>query len=475
MIAKRADILPFWDISRAKLNQYGSNSVVYYQDSPDSAGYAYRANANYQEIFLPPDINSENWTIDKTFAVPWKAEGKYEIGSRVYYFNGARAYVYTPSVRYFGGNQPPNEELDDDGIRTWELETDYSYSQFSSKVVSEFLFPVKKFFGYTGSKVGSFDPMDPEERPTSYSDEINGNLIEGRQAIVGYLSEKKIISDDWSELNSVYQANPYDTNVYVFQRYNPQNDTFTHLRKGIHRAIYLKQQSVDYPSTFDSKYYTHAKSQYVHTISGYGHYYQKPSGFCIEMWPNVSESDYELVPSSGLAAITLAVRNPLPNYGVSVIPDPFGGGPFDAITFSGETPSSPDGLFGSEATPPELLKYDAGFSRSTPAFNYRICKFAILREDYIHKGYEKVPYTVQENGVEVTKYYYIPKPNGGPTYTMEYETIDSMEESYVEDDGSFKETQSITRSKNKGNPIDFSSYISNGTYTTLIWAGGEID
>lgn len=474
MIAKRADVLPFWDVSRAKLNQYGPNSVVYYQDSPDSAGYAYRANQNYQETLQPPDINSENWTIDNTFAVPWKEDGKYKIGSRVFHFNGARAYVYTPTVRYFGGNQPPNEELDDDGIRTWELEMDYPYIQNASYVETEFLFPLKKFVGYTGSKVGSFSPIDPEERPITSVVDINGTLYQYREEIVGYLSEKKIISDDWNELNSIYQSNPYDTDVYVFQKLNTQNDTYTHLKKGIHRALYLKQLSVDFPASYDTKYYTYAKSQFVHTYSPNTNNYYKPSGFCIEMWPSVSESDYELVPSSGLGSYSLTFEVKTPYYGVGIRPEYAYGEPFDSVGFIGEIPSDPNGVGGSPATPPEGLKYDAVFSRNTPAFNYRICKFAMLKTDYVHNGYEGTPYYTIVDGIEIENWVYTLKPNRGPFYTMAYETIDSMEDSYKEE-GSFKDTFSITRSKNKGNPIDFAPYISYGTYTSMTWAGYEID
>lgn len=476
MIAKRADILPFWDISRTKLNMYGPNSLVYYQSDPDSAGYAYRAKNPYTETGEPPDINYDNWFIDKSFAVPWNSEGKYEVGSRVYYFNGARAYVYTPSVRYFGGKVPPNEELDEDGIRTWELEMDYSYTQFSVTVESEFLFPVKKFIGYTGSKVGSFNPLDPEERPTTYSFLANdGNYVTGKDEIVGFLSEKGIISSDYIELNSIYQSNPYDAYVYVFQKHNQQNDTYTHLKKGIHRAIYLKELSVDNPSNYDAKYYKHAKSQFVHTYSSSGLYYYKPSGFSIEMWPNASETDYELVPSSGLYNYSFFNYNPLPSHGVAVIPEFNYGEPFDTIGFSGEIPNDPNGYGGSAGTNPNDLKYDAVFSRSTPAFNYRISKFAILRVDYIFNGYDAIPYQVYEGGVLVTKYYYNQRPNSGPFYSMFYETIDSMDESYKEKDTSFKSTLSITRSKNEGNPIDFGPRISSGTYTSLIWAGYEID
>lgn len=477
MIAKRADVLPFWDISRAKLNQYGPNSVVYYQTSPDSAGYAYRANNTYTETNQPPDQNSQNWTVDKSFAVPWKEDGKYEIGSRVYYFNGARAYVYTPTVRYFGGKQPPNEELDEDGIRTWELEMTYSYNQSNYTADTEFLTPVKKFVGFTGSKVGSFDPVDPEERPVSYSINIGGTIEEGKDEIVQYLQEKGIISSDYYEFNSIYQSNPYDSGVYVFQKLNTQDGSYTHLKKGIHRALYMKQQSIDFPSSYDKKYYTYAKSQYVYTQNYSNIYYSRFSGFAIEMWPNVSESDYELVPTSGLYSVfgSFFVYGGVPRHGVAITPEYDYGTPFDTISFNGEIPDDPNGVGGSEGTNPEDLKYDAVFTRSTPAFNYRISKFAVLRNDYIFNGYEAIPYQVNEGGVWVNKYNYVQRPYSGPFYSMSYQTIDSMDESYVEKDGSNKETRSITRSKNEGNPIDFGPYISSGTITTLIWAGYEID
>lgn len=484
MIAKRADILPFWEESKAKLNQYGPNSVVYYQKTPDSAGYAYRAtSATYVETLQPPDINYENWSIDKTYAVPWKADGKYEVGSRVFYFNGSRSYVYTPTVRYFGGNQPPNEELDEDEIRTWEIEMEYDYSGYNifyGNYGPDFLFPVKKFVGYTGSKVGSFNPTDPEERPMTFSVEIGaGNYAELRADVVYYLETEGIISKDYAEINSIYQSFPYDDGVYVFIENFNKDGTKIHNKKGMHRAKYLKKiNPLD-------KYYKYANSQFVHTL-GYSSYYgytygsllyYKPHGFSIEMWPSVSDSDYELVPSAGLSQYnglnSLAPMNPVPSYGVAIDWNGDGTGyeyTLEGVGFNGEIPKLPDGTGGYPATPPEYLKTNAFFNRSSPAFNDRNCKFTMLRTDYSYGGYET--YRYEYNGQSYISY--LEKPNKGPYYSLVNETIDSMEASYKEDTG-YKAYYSITRSKDKGNPIDFNSYVRAATFSYLTWIGYEID
>lgn len=476
MIAKRADILPFWYEKVAREGGYGANSLVFYYKDLESPAYAYRANNPYTETFKSPDENPENWSIDKTYAVPWKADGKYSLGSRVYYFNGARAYVYTPTVRYFGGNQPPNEELDEDGIRTWELEMDYGNDY---NAPSEFLFPVRKFGGYTGSKFSSFDPLEPEDRPLEVVVIIdNGGSTETyRDEIVFYLQEKGIISKDYKEFNSVYQSFAYDISSYVFQEYSQQSNSWIHLNKGIHRAIYLKKLNVGNP------WYTYAKSQYIHTLYAfsyqYGFSYWKKHGFSIEMWPNISDSDYELVPSSGLY-FTLGFPyqspySPIPSYGVSIGPTNSSLFMANGVSFNGEIPKDGNGSQGTGATDPSYLKFDASFNRSNVAFNYRNCKFFMLKEDSLFDGYDVTVFSgVDSNGNPYTYYNYNQRPLVGPNYSIISEIVDSKEESYRDDNG-YRAYQAITRSIEKGNPIDFAPYIREGTVTLITYAGWEID
>jgi hypothetical protein len=125
MIAKRADALPEWDEKKAKNSGYIGGNRVYFQPNKDVAGFAYLA-TKFTNNGINPIGDPSSWIIDWTYAMPWKEGKKYKIGARVYYSNGRNTYVYVASPRYFGGGEPPNQEEDYDGVRTWELEIKYN-------------------------------------------------------------------------------------------------------------------------------------------------------------------------------------------------------------------------------------------------------------------------------------------------------------------------------------------------------------
>lgn len=486
MIAKRADALPFWEEARAKLGAYGPNSVVFYQKTPDDAGYAYRANNPYTETYLPPDENTDNWYIDKTYAAPWKENGKYEQGSRVYYFNGSRAYVYKPTIRYFGGTQPPNEEVDDDGIRTWEIEIEYKYGNTpvwfyeSVRPKTEILIPVRKFGGYNGSKVSSLNPLGTEERFfEAYYEDFSGQQFPIYSNVLYYLEKNGIQSKDFSEINSKYQSFPYDDNTYVFYEQKlDSNNKPIHRKKGIHRAKFLKELNPN------EVYFKYAESQYVHTY--YGYYfdsYMRAHGFAIEMWPSVTDSEYELVTTSGfsqrggyLSSGPYTPLSPLPFPSVSI---DWKGEPYVTGTgFSGDMrdPNDEgfDGDYGENFD--YVFKYDARFYRTSVAFNNRNGSVHLLKTDTF-LGFDPYPIYDRQfiNGQYVDVFVGIGY-NGKysePVYSIVSEIVDSKEASYEEPPP--RNNMSYTRSENLGNRIDLSKYQRALTTTSIEYCGWSVD
>lgn len=493
MIAKRADVLPFWEAQKAKLGVYGPNSLVFYQKTPDDAGYAYRAKNPYTETVQPPDENKDNWEIDKTYAVPWKENGKYEADSRVYYFNGSRAYVYRPSVRYFGGSQPPNEEVDSDGIRTWQIEMNYRYGNYGywfyeqPKPDCEVLIPVKKYGGYTGDKVTGMGATFPEERFfDAYYEDYNGQQYSFYDNILYYLEQTGKQSKDYSEINSVFQSNPYDTGTYIFYEDKLDSDNKPiHRQKGIHRAERFRRLYVENENA--NVYYKYAKSQYVHTsYSFFSDSYIKAHGFAIEMWPNISESDYELVPTSGLsirggfyASTPYTPIDPIPNFGIGVS-WPFN--EYNGTSFSGDMRDpNGDGYDGLDPSDPfydASVKVRGVFWRYSTAFNNRNGTLYLFKTDYL-TTYEPYPRfkTIRNPITGIDEVF----PDGTgytakqeePSYSVVTESIDSMEASY-EQPAPYDQS-SITRSEELGNVIDFSKYIRTATNTSIQSCGWRID
>jgi len=496
MIAKRADLLPVWELGKARGNQYRANSVVYYQKDPDEAGYAYRGKNPYTETFKEPDINKENWEIDKSYAVPWKASGKYEQGSRVYYFNGSMAYVYIPTIRYFGGTNPPNQEVDDDGIRTWELETNYRYGPLPNyfginrSPLCEVLIPVRKYGGYTGQKVGGMSPIFPEDRffDAYYEDYDTGAIYSIYGNILYYLEEEGKQSKDFKEINSVWQSYAYDTDTYVFYENNfDSNGKPIHRKKGPHRAKVLKE--LNYQSWND--YYKYAESQFEHTRvnSFWFESYVIAHGFSIEMWPNISDSEYELVPTSGLKtrgnyffSTPLTPLTPIPSWGAGVS---WGGGVYrdwyyGSLGFSGDMRDpNGDGFDGNYGRFYDItFKRDGFFWRSSPAFSNRDSVEYMLKTDEL-VTYEAYPrYKSVYNPVTgITDYVrdgnnYMAKTSK-PVYSVIAESFDSRESSYEQPPP--RNLQSLTKTAELNNQLDFGRYAKRLTYTSIQKCGWKID
>ena len=478
MRIRRADDLNAWSKDKAGAGYYGPNSLVWYKKDDFTQGFAYRAKPNYQKTETPPD-ESDQWVKDYTYYLPWNKDSKYEIGMRVYYFNGQRTYGYKASKRYFGGNQPPNEEVDGDGIRTWEIDFQYKSYFYYEGFPSEFLFPVKKRVGYIDGKVNAFNITDPEERP--YADAVllpDGSYYQPYEGLIDFLNEKKVLSEDWSELNSKYQSFAYDDDTYIFYEIKLDADNKPiHRKKGIHRAKFLKELN---PNDVIFKY---AESQFFWTFKRgiafrYGIYYE-PHGFSVEMWPNATDDDYEFVPSYGFktfgvftlgeggsGSFTVPFSNPRIVFSEYL---PYSDGIVINGNMSGPENSGPN----YDETPDEFCIFDAYFGRNCPAFDYRNGTINLLRIDEPYEWVSVPQYCEDPDTKQIYKCgkTWTSKQVRGPDdpiiYDFVQETIDSFESSYK-----FDNTFSKVRDKND-NPIDFRKYRSDMTVTVIGWAGAK--
>ena len=498
-IAKRADLLPVWTEEKGVSGYYGPNSLVFYQKKPELAGYAYRAKSTYISSNIPPDEDS-NWEIDYTFSNKWSVDGKYKLGSRVYYFNGQYTYAYVASRRYFGGSGKPNEEVDEDGIRTWELEVTY-YGAFD---LPTFLFPVRKVAGYLGgNRAWPYNVLDPEERYVgrSYQD-YDGIYQSINGALDAYLYEKNYIKKDYSDWNSKFQSFAYDNRTYIFSEdkydsnYNP-----IPLKKGIHYAKWRKKNSESNGYTYTSDNpnpYANAESQFVHTIkySYFGFYleYFDIHGFSIEMWPNIEDDEFALVPSTNTTGYYFYWNY---NEGIRYYPyvnfngdnyDPYGSGWAGTGGYSHPVNGyEGGGGYGGPQPPDEQCKASLVFTRRNPAFSDLNCTYYLN----VHTQKSKwEPYDI---------YCY-----GPPPWYIQYvcdigynlvndgeESVEFIKESATTKDEDFKCTddtvvingqtytsvnrQNLVRSVQKGSEVNFSSYKKPMTSVYIGYAGWKVE
>jgi hypothetical protein len=482
MIKKRASALPVWTQANASAGRYGAGSLVFYQaDSALTASYAWRAIPSYTETTQSPDENG-NWVIDPSWASDWSSEGEYIIGQRVYYFNGVRGYVYIASVRYFGGNSEPNLEVDSDGIRTWEIEMEYStitvdsvetYPEGSSgpsvtvyekrPIHAEFLFPVRMHGGYNGDRldVASQFPLDPEER-TQVEIPIYDATTEGNVTIARYVRDENASpAENYNDINSVYQSYPYDEATYRFyERLKDSNGNQIHLKKGIHAATYLRDYSggIDAMAQGGDRQFAYVSSVLPRSIGGY----YNAHGFSIEMWPTLKSDDYELVPSSSLHHVTGSRNHPLPcqpyhTIGVdwdisAVIPSvrdgyaPIGG--FGTQNNNGGSTLHGECIY---PIPPEITeridqnetsegdcKFQGFFYRTSPAFSERTARVYTIRT-YSERKYDIQSVTFNPYSGEFTYVWNrqnidngFQKPDGFAA--LGTSPINSFQDSYTDDD-----------------------------------------
>lgn len=490
MIAKRADALPAWDKKKAEQVGYTVGNRVWHEPS----GFAYRAIA-FTDSGASPESDPSSWQIDWDYAMPWREGTRYKIGARVYYNNGRSTYVYVASPRYFGGGSPPNEEEDNDGIRTWELDIKYDlksgtfgYNIPPLSAKSEFLYPVKTVVGWTPTGKHSFNRLDPEEW---YSGNLPPDNGSGNYATLGMNDfsefykniDDEIGVDDYSKINSVYQSHPYDTKCYSFVELKPNDDgEYEHVREGTHMAYYRKRLRGNPQEGF----YSNAVSQVAYMYDWNDPYvdktiYYNPHGFSIEMWPSANSNEFVLVPSAGLGqfAKTNNLRtttSPIPNGG------PFvgtyggnkttGGGSFGGSWQCHGQLIASDGVEQMPASPPSdsELKSEGGYWTHTPAFANKSVVLYILKIDNLI-SFKPVTYTYPETGETVVLFYEADLQN--PTATFLKERIDSFEDSYKTETGEvppfYDGNTFLTRTIAQGNAFNFNKYKIVNTFS-----GGRI-
>lgn len=339
MIAKRAESLSPWSLEDLDAGKYAPQSVVYFKPQNSFAGYAFKATYQFSlqhpKARFEPDKAPEIWQIDKSYASEWRSDGRYSyyplkdtqgnsdfnFATRVYHFNGQRGYIYRTTPRYVGGTLPPNEEVDLDGYRTWELDFEYdiyggNYFDPPSRV-TRWGFPVftLKKVGFQkngnpsfGGGGGDWESSDDLNLDPNWHFPWTGRLLEGDGG-VEYYDDPKFVFDEngniiWaddkyiSELprnwwaTSVFESNPYDEYTYAF---SPSG-----FQKGmaIHRGVLEKKEWDEFlplATTLPTDYASNIKRQliYIDHSTNYNHHYSA-LGFSAEFWQNISESNFEV-------------------------------------------------------------------------------------------------------------------------------------------------------------------------------------
>lgn len=485
-IAKKADLLPVWTEAKGVSGYYGPNSVVYYQKTPDVAGYAYKAKSTYISSNIPPDEDS-NWEIDYTYSTKWVSTGKYKLGSRVYHFNGQYTYAYVATRRYFGGSGKPNEEVDDDGIRTWELEANYiqnSYYWYYQPFYSH-LFPVRKIGGYNeGSRAWPWNPMWPEERYDGRytSDPSSGIQSPVNPSLDGYLYTNNLIKKDYSDINSKYQSYAYDNRTYNFyeDKMNSNNE-YPHRKKGIHFAKWRKETTaLWYETPENPNPYKNAVSQFAHTLRSGGYYYVPDyydnHGYSIEIWPNIQEDEYSTTVSTSSNSYYYNPSDMGISYGADVL---FGSREGymnnQGIGLMGPYTNPNSGVFVQSSPPDEECKVNLAFYRQSPAFSDLNCKYCFNTETQRYKWTPVARYVLDSNGNAVFDGYdYFDEADGEISYGFFNASTTTKDEDFK----SNEEYLFLHYPKNfkTGNAIDLSNRKPNGhCYVGIGFAGWKID
>lgn len=125
---------PDWSEKDAKSGVYATGSLVVYKCF-DRIERVFKFNSPDEDSASPPE-NNEQWEYVDDIVYEWTPRA-YTIGEIVRYNN----LRYVATVRYEEGVAPPNEEVDDDGVRTWML----NYADGTIPVTPFF---TKKRFGY---------------------------------------------------------------------------------------------------------------------------------------------------------------------------------------------------------------------------------------------------------------------------------------------------------------------------------------
>ena len=295
-----------WDATKSEYNDYNLNERVYYKDEvTKTEGVYYRTG---DTTALSPDHSGQGWTLDTDYITPWTHMGKYVRNeSVVSQLVGDNTYYYKASPRYFGGNEYPHLEEDLDGIRTWELYTEY----YSTEDVVR-LIPFRKNFGvmFRGD-----DDWQKKPDIANTEDFLNEGTFFVPWKPERYWDSVRI----YQQNTSVYEADPYNENVYKFVDDKVNLDgSEIHLKRGIHKAQWFKQKA----NSYDRAEAAWASRQKKYTGGGY----LQPHGMSIEVWPATTDTEFELIPfhgsidSSPVPTLTISVPSEKMIMGVDNVP-----------------------------------------------------------------------------------------------------------------------------------------------------------
>ena len=304
MLAPPAEPFPLWTLEKDNAGEYDFGSKVSYKRNGRGVAEGYRANSLYKKGTGKNPEQYAGWSIDPYYAEEWSPSIKYKEGDKVWYEVGdpkaySKYYLYFASVRYFGGTGYPNEEEDDDGVRTWQL-----FTEPSANATKTLWMPIRKIAGNWGdatiggdisSGVYASGTVGPLNYPTNNI--VPDNFI---YSLNPDLSPQPTPRKDFYGVNSKFEGNPYDRNVYSFSLY--ENNQLISRKKGVHMAQVLKQGGNPVYALNEREwgytFYAAGAGAGLGTTYpfnyGFGNF-NGSLGFSIEMWPNDVDENIELV------------------------------------------------------------------------------------------------------------------------------------------------------------------------------------
>ena len=476
-MAYTVDQYPTWKETEAK--NYVQGSRVSWKDE-NGITWGFIANSVYKDgkvngVVVTPSRYS-GWSYDSKFGFAWSSTETYTVGQRVYYDIGdpkkgtSVEFLYIASTRYFGGHGKPNEEVDDDGIRTWYP----VFSQVRLGTRSQFtLFPIKKRFELT-SNYAVTGGLNGQGISSAESIGVVASNITSAEAYVKHYGKWFDESADFKtgghpeDVNSVFEGSPYDENVYSFYTLKEVNDKNgkrkikVPRKKGIHRAQLAKiKYNEAKQEDKDGIYimYSTADRQWYHTTYGGGvndngetisggnntklfpFYFQETSmeqynsnpfyeyGFSCEMWPSLNEdTGYELIPHNcrnlptGTSSYNSSVAEKFPNIIVNTSGSSFDNGGFLGVTGGDKTTGHEQ-----EPTSEEACKVPLYIELNSMAFWNRTITIRLLVSDstyswkkdsngYEYADYQPIKYRFENIDVEISDSSFIGEADPNDTY-----------------------------------------------------------
>ena len=224
---------PEWSVNDAKSGLYKVGYKVVYYNQNGTAN-VYQVTSDYVGGTRTPDVET-GWVYLTTITYDWSPDREYKIGS-VVYFNNLK---YIATTRYRGGNEPPNEEEDPDGIRTWMI----NYEDGNTPVS---VFFYRKTFG--------FKTLDEAYPFSNYLEDISWEIVpKNQEGQISYEYDRfdylrsKNANGQWnypewqrsaeqSYVNSVMEAHPYHP-TYDFGYIDTQdNNVFKFYENAKHKS-----------------------------------------------------------------------------------------------------------------------------------------------------------------------------------------------------------------------------------------------